>query len=128
MTTGGQWAIRLGRYRNAHHEVRQVLDLPSGVKGLNLQFDVQLSTWDVWGGDRLEVDFIDPLTNQSLLTTPVRWNSRQLPTGRWVPLEVQVQGWPGIDTPVILVLRGVTDWAIPTDFTLDNIRLITLCQ
>jgi hypothetical protein len=66
--------------------------------------------------------------NQSLLTTSVRWNSRQVPTGQWLPLEVQVAGWPGIDTPVYLVLRGVTDWAITTDFTIDNIRLVTVCQ
>jgi hypothetical protein len=125
---GGQWALRLGRYRNAQQEVRQLLDIPSGVKALDLSFDIQVGTWDIWGGDRLEVDFIDPATGQSLLTTPVRWNSRQLPTGQWLPLEVQVTGWPGIDTPVYLVLRGVTDWAIPTDFTLDNIRLVTLCQ
>jgi hypothetical protein len=124
----GQWAIRLGRYRNAQQEVRQLLEIPSGVKTLGLHFDIQVGTWDVWGGDRLEVEFIDPATGQSLLTTPVRWNSRQLPTGSWVSLEVQVEGWPGIDTPVYLVLRGVTDWAIPTDFTVDNIRLVTRCQ
>jgi hypothetical protein len=125
---GGQWAIRLGRYRNAQQEIRQLLELPSGVKTLDLHFDLHVGTWDVWGSDRLEVDFIHPATGQSLLTTSVRWNSRQLPTGRWLPLEVQVQGWPGIDTSVYLALRGITDWAIPTDFTLDNIRLTTLCQ
>jgi hypothetical protein len=57
-----------------------------------------------------------------------RCNNRQLPSSAWLTLEVQVEGWPGIDTPVYLVLRSVTDWAIPTDFTIDNIRLVMQCD
>jgi hypothetical protein len=108
--------------------VQQVLTIPSGVKGMHLQFDVQASSWDRWGGDYLEVDLVDSGSGQSVLVTPVRWNNRQLATGDWLPLDIQITDWPGIDTPVSLVFRGVTDWAFPTDFTLDNIKLTTLCQ
>jgi hypothetical protein len=84
--------------------------------------------WDIWGGDQLPVDLIDPITNQSILVTPVQWNNRQLATGDWVPLQVAIQDWPGIDTPLQLVFSATTDRAFPTDFTLDNIRFVTTCQ
>jgi hypothetical protein len=125
---GGAWAIRLGRYRNATHEMRQLLDVPSGVKALTLHFDVQVGTWDRWGGDWLEVDLVDPASGQSYLVTPVRWRNTQLLSSGWLPVEVQIEGWPAVDAPVYLAFRGLTDWAIPTDFTLDNIRLVTACQ
>jgi len=49
-------------------------------------------------------------------------------SGGWIPLQVDIQDWPGIDTPLHLVFRAQTDWAFPTDFTVDNIRFITACQ
>lgn len=51
----------------------------------------------------------------------------RLASGDWIPLQVVIENWPGIDTPVILVLRTQTDWAFPTDFTIDNVQLITTC-
>jgi hypothetical protein len=125
---GGTWAIRLGRYRNATHEIRQLLDVPSGVNALTLHFDVQVGAWDRWGGDWLEVDLVDPASGQSYLATPVRWRNTQLLSPGWLPLTVQIEGWPAVDAPVSLVFRGLTDWAIPTDFTIDNVRLVTTCQ
>lgn len=44
-----------------------------------------------------------------------------------MPLQVAIQDWPGIDTPVHLVFRAQTDWAFPTDFTVDNVQLATTC-
>ena len=124
----GQWAIRLGRYSNAQPTIQQTLNIPSGVKHIQLAFDVRASSWDIWGGDQLQVDLIDPVTNQSILVTPVQWTNRQLASGGWVPLQVDIQDWPGIDTPLQLVFRAQTDWAFPTDFIVDNIRFITACQ
>ncbi len=124
----GQWAIRLGRYSNAQPALQQTLNIPSGVKGITLAFDVRAHSWDIWGGDQLQVDLIDPVTNQSILVTPVQWNNVQLASGDWVPMQVSIENWPGIDTPLNLVLRAQTDWAFPTDFTVDNIRFITACQ
>ena len=124
----GQWAIRLGRYSNAQPTIQQTLNIPSGVKHNTLAFDVRASSWDIWGGDRLQVDVLDPLTGASLLATPVQWTNVQLATGGWVPLQVAIPDWPGIDTTVQLVFRATTDWAFPTDFTLDNIRFMTACQ
>ncbi len=43
-------------------------------------------------------------------------------------MQLEIQRWPGINTPVVLVFATQTDWALPTDFTLDNIGLITACQ
>ncbi|MCX6045633.1 MAG: hypothetical protein NT075_11020, partial [Chloroflexi bacterium] len=63
----GQWAIRLGRYSNAQPTIQQTLNIPSGVKHISLAFDVRASSWDIWGGDQLQVDLIDPVTNQSIL-------------------------------------------------------------
>ena len=123
----GQWAIRLGRYSNAQQTIQQTLNIPSNVKHIQLAFDVRASSWDIWGGDQLQVDLVDPVTNHSILTTPVQWNNRQLATGGWVPLQVDIQDWPGIDTPLNLVFRAQTDWAFPTDFTIDNIRFTTSC-
>jgi hypothetical protein len=68
------------------------------------------------------------MTGHSLLATPVQWTNVQLASGDWLPLQVDIQDWPGIDTPVQLVFRAQTDWAFPTDFTLDNIRFTTACQ
>lgn len=51
----------------------------------------------------------------------------QLASGDWIPLQVDIQNWPVIDTPVTLVFRTQTDWAFPTDFMVDDIRLITDC-
>ena len=124
----GQWAIRLGRYSNAQQTIQQTLNIPSGVKHITLAFDVRALSWDIWGGDQLQVDLIDPVTNQSILATPVQWTNVQLATGGWVPLQVDIQDWPGIDTPLYLVFRATTDWAFPTDFTVDNIRFTTSCQ
>jgi len=76
----------------------------------------------------LQVDLIDPVTNQSILVTPVQWTNVQLASGDWMPMQVEIQDWPGIDTPFQLVFRAQTDWAFPTDFTVDNIRFITTCQ
>jgi len=86
------------------------------------------SPWAIWGGDQLQVHLLDPITNQPILTTPVQWTNRQLVTGGWVPLQVDIQDWLGIDTPLNLVFRATTDWAFPTDFTIDNIRFVTSCQ
>ena len=124
----GQWAIRLGRYSNAQPTIQQTLNIPSGVKHITLAFDVRASSWDLWGGDQLQLDLIDPVTNQSILATPVQWTNRQLANGGWIPLQVDIQDWPGIDTPLYLVFRAQTDWAFPTDFTIDNIRFVTSCQ
>ena len=124
----GQWAIRLGRYNNTQSAVQQTLNIPSGVKQISLAFDVRANSWDIWGGDHLQVDLIDPVTNQSILTTPLQWTNVQLNTGNWVPMQVTIKGWPGIDTPLQLVFRATTDWAFPTDFTIDNIRFTTSCQ
>ena len=124
----GQWAIRLGRYSNSQQTIQQTLNIPSNVKRITLAFDVRASSWDIWGGDQLQVDLIDPVTNQSILTTPTEWTNRQLANGGWLPLQVDIQDWPGIDTPLQLVFRATTDWAFPTDFTLDNIRFTTACQ
>ncbi|MFN8494406.1 MAG: hypothetical protein U0350_42795 [Caldilineaceae bacterium] len=124
----GQWAIRLGRYSNAQQAIQQTLNIPSNVKHITLAFDVRASSWDIWGGDQLQVDLIDPVTNQSVLATPVQWTNRQLANGGWIPLQVDIQDWPGIDTPLYLVFRATTDWAFPTDFTIDNIRFLTACQ
>ena len=60
--------------------------------------------------------------------TPLRWRNTQLASPDWLPISVEIQNWPGIDTPLYVEFRGVTDWAIPTDFTLDNIPLATACQ
>ena len=124
----GQWAIRLGRYSNAQPTIQQTLNIPSNVKHITLVFDVRASSWDIWGGDQLQIDLIDPVTNQSILATPVQWTNRQLANGGWIPLQVDIQDWPGIDTPLYLVFRAQTDWAFPTDFTIDNIRFLTACQ
>ena len=124
----GQWAIRLGRYSNSQQTIQQTLNIPSNVKRITLAVDVRASSWDIWGGDQLQVDLIDPLTNQSVLAAPVTWTNRQLANGGWLPLQVDIQDWPGIDTPLQLVFRATTDWAFPTDFTLDNIRFTTACQ
>ncbi|MFN8488718.1 MAG: hypothetical protein U0350_14045 [Caldilineaceae bacterium] len=124
----GQWAIRLGRYSNAQQTIQQTLNIPSNVKHITLAFDVRASSWDIWGGDQLQVDLIDPITNQSILVTPMQWTNRQLANGGWIPLQVDLQDWPGIDTPLYLVFRATTDWAFPTDFTLDNIRFLTACH
>jgi len=124
----GQWAIRLGRYSNSQQTIQQTLNIPSNVKRITLAFDVRASSWDIWGGDQLQVDLIDPMTNQSVLATPIEWTNRQLANGGWMPLQVDIQDWPGIDTPLQLVFRATTDWAFPTDFTLDNIRFTTACQ
>jgi len=124
----GQWAIRLGRYSNSQQTIQQTLNIPSNVKRITLAFDVRASSWDIWGGDQLQVDLIDPVTNQSILTTPVAWTNRQLANGGWLPLQVDIQDWPGIDTPLQLVFRATTDWAFPTDFTVDNIRFLTACH
>ncbi|MFN8488723.1 MAG: hypothetical protein U0350_14070 [Caldilineaceae bacterium] len=124
----GQWAIRLGRYSNSQQTIQQTLNIPSNVKHITLAFDVRASSWDIWGGDQLQVDLIDPVTNQSILATPVQWTNRQLANGGWIPLQVDIQDWPGIDTPLYLVFRATTDWAFPTDFTLDNIRFLTACH
>ena len=56
--------------------------------------------------------------------------SREVPQIRiknWIPLQVAIESWPGIDTPVTLVLRTQTDWAFPTDFTIDQVNLMTAC-
>ena len=124
----GQWAIRLGRYSNSQQTIQQTLNIPSNVKRITLAFDVRASSWDIWGGDQLQVDLIDPLTNQSVLAAPVTWTNRQLANGGWLPLQVDIQDWPGIDTPLQLVFRATTDWAFPTDFTLDNLRFLTACH
>ena len=113
---------------NSQQTIQQTLNIPSNVKHITLTFDVRASSWDIWGGDQLHVDLIDPVTNQSILVTPVQWTNRQLASGGWVPLQVDIQDWPGIDTPLYLVFRAQTDWAFPTDFTVDNIRFVTSCQ
>ncbi len=41
LATSGDWAIRLGRYANSHAAIRQPLEIPSGVSGLTLAFDVR---------------------------------------------------------------------------------------
>ena len=51
----------------------------------------------------------------------------QLASGDWIPLQVAIQDWPVIDTPVTLVFRTQTDWAFPTDFTIDQVNLLTAC-
>jgi hypothetical protein len=63
-----------------------------------------------------------------LLLLAKHWRNTQLLSPGWLPVEVQIEGWPAIDAPVYLAFRGLTDWTIPTDFTLDNIRLVTTCQ
>ena len=108
--------------------IQQTLNIPSNVKRITLAFDVRASSWDIWGGDQLQVDLIDPVTNQSVLAAPVTWTNRQLANGGWMPLQVDIQDWPGIDTPLQLVFRATTDWAFPTDFTVDNIRFLTACH
>ncbi len=124
----GQWAIHLGQSSNRQQTIQQLLNLPANVKHLTLTFDVRASSWDIWGGDRLQVDLVDPITNQSVLATPVQWTNRQLANGGWMPLQVDIQDWLGSNTPLYLVFRAQTDWAFPTDFTLDNIRLLTGCH
>ncbi|MFN8488725.1 MAG: hypothetical protein U0350_14080 [Caldilineaceae bacterium] len=124
----GQWAIRLGRYSNAQQTIQQTLNIPSNVKHIQLAFDVRASSWDIWGGDQLQVDLIDPVSNQSILATPVQWTNRQLANGGLDSLASDLQDWPGIDTPLELVFRAQTDWAFPTNFTLDNIRFLTACH
>ncbi len=42
-------------------------------------------------------------------------------------MQVTIQNWPGINTPVELVFQVQTDWALPTDFVIDNIQLTTTC-
>ncbi len=127
LATSGDWAIRLGRYANSHAAIRQPLEIPSGVSGLTLAFDVRALSWDFWGGDRLQVDLIDPMTGNSLLATPVQWTNVELASGDWLPMQVAIESWPGINTPVELVFQVQTDWALPTDFVIDNITLTTAC-
>ena len=127
LANGGQWAIRLGRFNNAQQAIQQTVAIPSGVKGLTLTFAVRVHSWDLWGGDRLQLDLVDPRSGQSLLATPVQWTNTQLASGDWIPLQVAIQNWPGIDTPVTLVFRTQTDWAFPTDFTIDQVKLLTSC-
>ena len=127
LANGGQWAIRLGRFNNAQQAIQQTVAIPSGVKGLTLTFAVRVHSWDLWGGDRLQLDLVDPRSGQSLLATPVQWTNTQLASGDWIPLQVAIQNWPGIDTPVDLVFRTQTDWAFPTDFTIDQVKLLTSC-
>jgi len=128
LATGGQWAIRLGRINNSSSSIQQTLNIPSHVKGITLAFDIRAHSWDLWGGDQLQVDLVDPITGASILATPVQWTNVQLASGGWIPLQVDIQDWPGIDTPLQLVLRAQTDWAFPTDFTVDNIAFTTTCQ
>ena len=128
LANGGQWALRLGRFNNAQQSIQQTVAIPSGVKDITLSFDVRVHSWDMWGGDQLQVDLVDPITGASILATPVHWTNVQLASGDWIPMQVEIQAWPGIDTPVQLVFRTQTDWAFPTDFTLDNIRFTTACQ
>ena len=128
LATGGQWAIRLGRFNNAQQALQQTVAIPSGVNALTLTFAVRVYSWDLWGGDRLQLDLVEPRSGQSLLATPVEWTNSQLASGDWIPLQVAIQNWPGIDTPVNLVFRTQSDWAFPTDFTLDNVQLTTTCQ
>ncbi len=127
LATSGDWAIRLGRYANSHAAIRQQIEIPSGVSGLTLAFDVRALSWDFWGGDRLQVDLIDPMTGNSLLATPVQWTNVELASGDWLPMQVAIESWPGINTPVELVFQVQTDWALPTDFVIDNITLTTAC-
>jgi hypothetical protein len=75
-----------------------------------------------------KTDLIELLSGHSYLVTPVRWRNTQLLSPGWLPITVQIEGWPAIDAPVYLTFRGLTDWAIPTDFTIDNVRLVTACQ
>jgi len=128
LATSGTWAIRLGRYAHSHAAIRQQIEIPSGVSALDLTFDVRALSWDIWGGDRLQVDLIDPLTGNSLLATPVQWTNVELASGDWLPMQVIIETWPGINTPVELVFQVQTDWALPTDFIVDNIALTTTCQ
>ena len=128
LASGGAWAIRLGRFADNHAAIRQRIEIPSGVSGLTLTFDVRALSWDLWGGDRLQVDLVDPLTGNSLLATPVQWTNVQLASGDWLPMQVTIEPWPGINTPVDLVFAVQTDWALPSDFTIDNIQLMTICQ
>ncbi len=128
LATSGDWAIRLGRYANSNAAIRQHIEVPSGVSGLTLTFDVRALSWDFWGGDRLQVDLIDPMTGDSLLATPVQWTNVELASGDWLPMQVNIETWPGINTPVELVFQAQTDWALPTDFIVDNITLTTACQ
>lgn len=128
LADGGAWAIRLGRFANSHAAIRQRIEIPSGVGALTLAFDVRALSWDFWGGDRLQIDLVDPLTGDSLLATPVQWTNVQLASGDWLPMQVTIEQWPGINTPVDLVFAVQTDWAFPTDFTIDNIQLMTTCQ
>ena len=128
LASGGAWAIRLGRFADNHAAIRQRIEIPSGVSGLTLTFDVRALSWDFWGGDHLQVDLIDPLTGNSLLATPVQWTNVQLASGDWLPMQVTIEPWPGINTPVDLVFAVQTDWALPSDFTIDNIQLMTICQ
>lgn len=128
LTDGGTWAIRLGRYANSNASIRQHLEIPSGVSALTLTFDVRALSWDFWGGDSLQVDLIDPMTGNSLLATPVQWTNVELASGDWIPMQVEIQNWPAINTPVELVFQAETDWALPTDFIIDNITLTTTCQ
>lgn len=128
LTDGGAWAIRLGRYADSHATIRQRIEIPSGVSALTLAFDVRALSWDFWGGDRLQVDLIDPLTGHSRLATPVQWTNVELAGDDWLLMQVAIEKWPGINTPVELVFQVQTDWALPTDFIIDNIQLTTTCQ
>jgi len=127
LANGGDWALRLGRFADNHAAIRQHIEIPSGVSSLTLTFDVRALSWDFWGGDRLQIDLVDPLTGNSLLATPVQWTNVQLASGGWLPMQVTIEQWPGINTPVDLVFQVQTDWALPTDFTVDNVKLTTTC-
>lgn len=85
-------------------------------------------SWDLWGGDRLQIDLVDPMTGNSHLAAPVTWTNTQLASGDWLPMQVKIEQWLGIDTPIELVFQVQTDSFFPTDFTVDNIRLTTTCQ
>jgi len=66
--------------------------------------------------------------SSSFLITRLCGHNTQSASPNWFLIEVEIQDWPGIDTPLILEFRSITDWALPTDFTLDNVRLVTACQ
>ncbi len=78
LATSGDWALRLGRFADNQASIQQQLDIPSAVKELTLTFDVRVHSWDLWGGDQLQIDLVDPLTGNSVLATPATWTNVEL--------------------------------------------------
>lgn len=127
------YGLVMGLENSAIQTIHQVITVPPAARSVEIKFWLYVDTYELlpFDYDYLYVDVIDgtSATASSLLHEPfVPFTNRFSPQRTRRQQSLRVDDIEAIKQPVHLQFRATTNWALATEFIIDNVQLITGCQ